>query len=68
MTQQEREELIFKLLSMRRDIDVWVAYDLADMAIRGQYPDDTFSGEECLVFADYRLIVGRYLQQEGDLA
>lgn len=68
MTQQERQDLIFKLLSKRKDIGIDVAYDLADMAIRGQYPDDTFTEEECLVFADYRLIVCRYLQQEGDLA
>ena len=68
MTRQERNELIMKCLSKSRDIDIERAYELADMAVRGDHPDETFSEDECLIFVDYQLLVREYQQSKGDLA
>lgn len=68
MTRQEKDDLIIKCLSNRRDIDIDRAYELANMAIYGHYPDNTFTEDEQMIFVDYRLIVIDYQQnKEGSV-
>lgn len=66
MTRQEKNELLMKCLSSRKNIEIERAYELADMAIHEQYPDDTFSVDEQMVFVDYRLIVIDYLLTKSE--
>lgn len=62
MTRQQKNDLIMKCISNRRDIDIDRAYLLADMAIQGEYPPgDSFSDDEQMIWIDYRLIVAKYL-------
>ena len=66
MTRQERNDLIEKCLSVRRDIDLDRAYELASMAVHDQYPDDNFTEDEYWIWLDYRLIVLNYQIDKGD--
>lgn len=48
-------DMITLLLSKRvDDIDLDTAYTLADMAVRGEHPDEKFSKEECILWSKYR--------------
>ena len=51
-------ELITILMQKRiRDIAIERAYTLAEMAIRGEYPDEGFSAEECEIWSNYRFLI-----------
>ena len=51
-------ELLARLLQKRiKDLAVERAYILADMAIRGEVPDERFSDTECELWSKYRFDV-----------
>lgn len=53
-----RFELITMLMQKHvEDIAIDRAYMLADMAIRGEYPDEDFSEEECSLWINYRFLI-----------
>lgn len=62
MTPNEKNELLMLCLSKSRNISVDRAYELADMAIRGDYSglDETVDDNEWEAFTYYREIVRRY--------
>ena len=68
MTREERNYLIEKCLSKRKNIDLDKAYELAVMAIYDQSPDDNFTEDEYFIWLDYRLIVLNYQIEKGDSA
>ena len=54
----DRFELIAILMQKRiRDLAIERAYTLADMAVRGEYPDERFSEKECEIWNKYRFWV-----------
>lgn len=69
MTRQERNDLLLKCLSVKlTDVGIARAYDLANMAIDGVWPDETFDENECEAFVVYRLIVRNHQQHRRDSA
>lgn len=65
-------ELIATLMQKRiRNLVIERAYVLADMAVRGEYPDEKFSDKECEIWNHYRYwveIINNETQQNRDLA
>ena len=61
MTSQEKNDLIMKCLSKRRNINIDRAYELAIMAIEGRYPDEGFDEDECEVWSEYRWVLKAYI-------
>lgn len=70
MTQQEKNELFLLCLSKSKNISIDRAYELADMAIRGDYSglDETIDDDEWEAFVEYREIVRGYQRSKGDSA
>ena len=51
-------ELIIALLQKRvADIAIERAFELADMAVKNKYPDDTFSEAEIRLWSNYRFLL-----------
>ena len=65
-------ELVATLMQKRiRDLAIERAYTLADMAIRGECPDENFSDKECEIWNKYRYwveVIKNETQQNRDLA
>lgn len=54
-------ELIAMMMQKRiKDLAIERAYLLADMAVRGEIPDERFSEKECEVWNNYRFWVEFY--------
>ena len=69
MTVEEKNELLMICLSKSKNISIDRAYELADMAIRGDYSglDETTDDDEWEAFVEYREIVRGYQRSETNV-
>ena len=53
--QKDRNETIMKRWENHGKIDIGCVFVLADMACMNEYPDGTFSDDECLIWEAFRM-------------
>lgn len=54
--QRERNEAIMERFRNHGKIEIGRVFALADMALRGEYPDGSFSDDECNIWSEFRFV------------
>lgn len=58
--QKQKNEKIMERLANHGKIDIGRVFVLADMARNGEYPDGTFSDDECNIWSEILNVVESY--------